>query len=435
MWNPNLGKAKVAPALASPASYVEAQFSAMSGVAYHVWVRMRAQDNSTSNDSLHIQFSDAVTGLDSTTRTMGFGTTSSAEFIIQEGPNANGPDKWGWADNGWGAPGAPIYFQTTGTHTLRIQAREDGPFVDQIVISPTTYFTAAPGPRNNDLTILAETPIEGGGPPTCGFTLSAPGTSMTADGGQGGVDVQAPAGCAWTATSQASWISVTGGGSGSGNGTVSFSVEANPGAARNGTLTVGEQTYTVSQSGVAAPSCSAALSAASVTVAADAGSGSVDVIVAAGCAWSAASNASWITVTAGSGNGSGTVSFDIAANTSTERTGTLTIAGSTYTVSQAAAANPDPVRGETCAVTLDKTTLLVGAAEANWVINVTADSACTWTATADSAWLVVKSTFPTAQPVRGTGYVKVRAVANTTGVKRIGQFVINGVAYTVTQGK
>ena len=43
----------------------------------------------------------------------------------------------------------------------------------------------------------------------------------------GSVTVTAGAGCAWTATSNAAWISITAGGSGTGNGTVSYSVAAN----------------------------------------------------------------------------------------------------------------------------------------------------------------------------------------------------------------
>jgi hypothetical protein len=50
--------------------------------------------------------------------------------------------------------GVNVYFPTTGSHTLRIQQREDGPIVDQIVLSPNTYLTSAPGPRQNDATIL-----------------------------------------------------------------------------------------------------------------------------------------------------------------------------------------------------------------------------------------------------------------------------------------
>jgi hypothetical protein len=58
-----------------------------------------------------------------------------------------------------------------------------------------------------------------------------------------------------------------------------------------------------------------------------------------GCGWTTTSNASWLTVTAGAnGTGNGTVSFHAAANGGTSpRTGTLTIAGQSVTVTQAGA--------------------------------------------------------------------------------------------------
>ncbi|HME10715.1 MAG TPA: BACON domain-containing protein [Bryobacteraceae bacterium] len=69
------------------------------------------------------------------------------------------------------------------------------------------------------------------------------------------------------------------------------------------------------------------------------GTGQVSVTATSGCPWSAASNAAWITVTSGSsGTGSGTVGYSIMANSgSAGRTGTLTIAGQTFTVTQAGA--------------------------------------------------------------------------------------------------
>jgi hypothetical protein len=83
------------------------------------------------------------------------------------------------------------------------------------------------------------------------------------------------------------------------------------------------------------------------------------------------------------------------------------------------------------AVSLDATAKYVGAPEANWTITVTAPSSgCSWTATADASWLVVRSTYPS--PPAGSGYVKVRAVTNT-GPKRIGHFLIGGATFTVTQ--
>jgi hypothetical protein len=47
-----------------------------------------------------------------------------------------------------------MHFATTGTHTIRIQLREDGLSLDQIVLSADRYATAAPGATKNDATIL-----------------------------------------------------------------------------------------------------------------------------------------------------------------------------------------------------------------------------------------------------------------------------------------
>jgi len=94
---------------------------------------------------------------------------------------------------------------------------------------------------------------------------------------------------------------------------------------------------------------------------------------------------------------------------------------------------PPPAPGSACGkVTLDKTAFLVGSGEANWVIYVTAPTAdCTWTATADSSWLVVKSTSPVVP--HGSGFVKVRALPMSGTSKRVGHFLIGGVTFTVTQ--
>jgi hypothetical protein len=153
LWNPDAAQAKISPALASPSNYFEMTFDATAGVPYHLWLRLRAQNNSLSNDSVHVQFSDAVDGAGNPT--MAIGTTSSAEIVLQDGPNGAADHGWGWADNGWGALGVNVSFATTGTHTLRIQQREDGAIVDQIVLSASTYLTAAPGPRQDDTTIIS----------------------------------------------------------------------------------------------------------------------------------------------------------------------------------------------------------------------------------------------------------------------------------------
>jgi hypothetical protein len=155
LLNPDRGGLKISPALADPANYIELAFTASAGVPYHLWLRLKAQNDSTANDSFHVQFSDTVTATgEETTR---IGTTSSLEVVLQDGSGAAEPRGWGWTDNGWGSPGAPIYFANSGTHILRIQQREDGPSVDQVVISSGTYFTVPPGSRRDDTTVLTAT--------------------------------------------------------------------------------------------------------------------------------------------------------------------------------------------------------------------------------------------------------------------------------------
>ena len=82
----------------------------------------------------------------------------------------------------------------------------------------------------------------------CAFTLSVATASFEFGGGNGSFNVTTTAGCPWTATSNANWITINSGSPGNGNGTVSFTVAANTGPARTGTITVADQTFTITQS-------------------------------------------------------------------------------------------------------------------------------------------------------------------------------------------
>ncbi len=83
--------------------------------------------------------------------------------------------------------------------------------------------------------------------------------------------------------------------------------------------------------------CTYSLNPTSASVGATAGSGIVAVTTQAGCTWTAQANSSWIHVTSGSSYvGSGTVSYSWDANTGSQRSGGMTIAGRSFTVTQAA---------------------------------------------------------------------------------------------------
>jgi uncharacterized protein (TIGR03437 family) len=84
----------------------------------------------------------------------------------------------------------------------------------------------------------------------CTYSILPTSQSFTAAGGADSVNVTSSAGCAWTAASNDSWLTITSGGSGSGNGTVNYSVAANPSTSpRPGTVTIAGQTFTVNQAG------------------------------------------------------------------------------------------------------------------------------------------------------------------------------------------
>ena len=82
----------------------------------------------------------------------------------------------------------------------------------------------------------------------CTFGLSTASQRYDARGGYGFVNVFTRPTCSWTAMSNnRDWLLVTDQGAGTGNGVVNFSVVVNTGTERVGTLTIGGQTFWVTQ--------------------------------------------------------------------------------------------------------------------------------------------------------------------------------------------
>ncbi|CAN5422588.1 hypothetical protein BH23ACI1_BH23ACI1_11250 [soil metagenome] len=184
--NPLANSSKLSTAAANPTSYVEATFRAAAGVPYRLWVRMRAANDAWANDSIFVQFSGTVSS--SGAAVTRIGTTGAQSVILEEGHGA-GLSGWGWADADYGGLAPPIYFNQDGVQTIRIQQREDGLRIDQIVISAAAHFSAAPGSLKNDNTMV---PVFGAG--STGVTVQhiyrTPGTypvTLTLDGGTAGV--------------------------------------------------------------------------------------------------------------------------------------------------------------------------------------------------------------------------------------------------------
>jgi hypothetical protein len=89
--------------------------------------------------------------------------------------------------------------------------------------------------------------------------------------------------------------------------------------------------------------CTFTLSTTTLNIAATGATASIGVTANSGCAWTATSNAGFVIVNSGStGSGTATVGLTISENTGDARTATVTIAGQTVTISQAAS---DPLFG------------------------------------------------------------------------------------------
>src|SRR5262249_27691907 len=142
--------------------------------------------------------------------------------------------------------------------------------------------------------------------------------------------------CPWVASSNASWLTLPVP-SGTGTQTIAFNATANSGTtARSATLNVAGQNIVISESG---PVCDYSLRSGTASIPFGGGSSTAGVVTAVGCPWTASSNAPFVSITTGpSSSGADDVSFTVQPNTTgTDRTGTLTIAGLTFTITQAKA--------------------------------------------------------------------------------------------------
>lgn len=173
-------------------------------------------------------------------------------------------------------------------------------------------------------------------PAGCTYAVAPQTIAAPAASGSFIVNVSTAAGCAWTASSNASWVTIPLGQSGAGPGPVGLLVAANPSTApRTAVVQVGGQTVTITQAG-AAPPCTYSVTPSTQAVSISGGQFQVAVSTASTCQWTATTSVPWMTITAGAqGTGPGTVVYVVATNGSQMvRTGALTIGGQSVVVTQ-----------------------------------------------------------------------------------------------------
>jgi hypothetical protein len=253
----------------------------------------------------------------------------------------------------------------------------------------------------------------------CDLALS-PASASIPSAGVTGNRVEVSAGCAWSAAATVPWITLVSGASGAGDGAVVYDVGANPSSnPRSGALSIGGQTVAVDQAG---SSCTYSIAPSSRPSGADGGRDTVAVTAPAGCPWSAASQVPWIEVTTGaSGGGSGTVGYRVAANAGPARTGTVGIAGRTFTVSQAA---------RPCSYVVEPLSIIAPAGGVQGeVITISARPECAWNAASHNSWITLRSA-----PVgAGAGVILFDVAANSSGQVRAGSLTVAGQPIPVYQ--
>ncbi|HTS17879.1 MAG TPA: choice-of-anchor tandem repeat GloVer-containing protein [Verrucomicrobiae bacterium] len=262
--------------------------------------------------------------------------------------------------------------------------------------------------------------------PTCTYSINPTNITFAARGGSDAVAVTAPDGCTWDAQSNNGFITITSGSNGTGSGYVEYSVAANTNStAQIGTMTIADQTFTITESGTSSTGgCAFTVTPATIALTSKGGSKSVSVKVKdKTCAWTAISNDPFITITSGSsGTGGGKVAFSVPGNTNgTTLSGTMTIAGETVTVNQAAGG---------CTFKLSPKSGKLKATGGSATIKVSPNfSDCDWTATTTDSFITITS----GASGMGKGTVTYSVPANTNTTPVSGSITIGGQTFTVTQ--
>jgi hypothetical protein len=230
-------------------------------------------------------------------------------------------------------------------------------------------------------------------PPSCTYAVSPGQISIDETGGQRSITVTSAQDCAWTATSTVDWIVVTSGATGLGNGSVNVNIGRNSGSARSANITVASQTVTIQQTAAAPVLCTYSIKPTHYEAGRGPDTITINVTAGAGCAWTTRTDASWVTVDAGStGSGNGTVRLLVQANSGSERSTTVIIAGQSFALHQEGS----------CSYKIKPTNYHSGRGPDDIDIDVTTEAGCTWTASSNVSWVTV------AEGSSGTGKGKVR---------------------------
>ena len=257
---------------------------------------------------------------------------------------------------------------------------------------------------------------------SCQYTLASSSSFFPNSASSYSVELFTSPGCTWTATTAANWITLSNP-TGSGPGQVNFTLSANGGGLRTGTITVQGQTYTIQQVGGA---CVVTLGSTESWFPQAAGSYSVPVLANPGCAWTATTSTPWVTLTVAAGSGNGPISFNLSANSSgSPRMGIISVTGSnTYTVRQVG--GPASV---TCSYNLSRFADVFDRYGGSSSIYVETTPGCEWATLNPNDWVMITAGYAGS----GAGILGYTVKPNLTGQVRSAQITVAGQPVTIIQ--
>ena len=224
------------------------------------------------------------------------------------------------------------------------------------------------------------------------------------------VDVTTQAGCAWSAASNASWVTISSGAQGTGSGRVQLSAAENTGSARSGTVVIANQTVTVNQQG--RPPCAYTIDPGSYNPSSTGGTVSVKVTTTTACEWAVTGNPAWLSANPAGGTGNGATTITVQSNGGAARSVTLKIAGRDFSVQQAHAP---------CTYTTGPTTRRVPSRRSTRELGVNTQPHCPVAATESASWIEIVSA-----PAFGSGEVVIRMQENDSDDERSAIVTISG---------
>jgi len=301
----------------------------------------------------------------------------------------------------------------------------------------------------------------------CRIQLSGPANNLPYLGGDGAVSVSTLAGCAWSASTTASWIVLRDPVSGSGDGQVRFQAAPNNGDERIAMVAVSGAGQAIVQAAAPPsaqpappspttptpsptptpgppsptppspeptpsptpkpPPCTVELDATQRSVGADGGDVNIKVRAPSGCRWNASSPVPWITI-AGDANRNGNASLllRVTANPGGTRSGTVAIGTKTLDIFQEAAP-PAPVTP--CAFDVAPPDGRFGSDGGDGLVGVRTTDACGWTAVSQQSWIAITSS----SSGKGSADLRYHVAPNTDRKARSGAMIVAGRQISIAQ--